>query len=95
MKNSKRHSTAVRQGGLHGSVPPPLQTLIELVGDQRILIENHHGMAAYSKQMISVKTSYGMVGITGRGLRIQQMTKNRIVIGGYIEEIYLSKGGTP
>ena len=66
--------------------------LIEIVGRQRVLVENHQGVNQYSCAQIGVKVSYGSVRIIGKGLRLLQMSKERLVITGCIDGIELCRG---
>lgn len=65
----------------------PLQPVIELFGNERVLIENHHGVCKYSCEEISVRMKYGILTVRGAGLNIAVMTKQRLVICGKIRGI--------
>lgn len=73
------------------SVSDIFRTIIEIAGDQRILIENHCGVVTYGKEMIVVKVKYGSVSIAGSGLDIANMTKEQLVIFGTIQSITLHR----
>ena len=73
-------------------VPTPTQSLVEIYGDCRVLIENHLGISEYSRQVVSVFTKSGILSVSGLRLRIALMTKNRMVICGQIHGVTLSKG---
>lgn len=62
----------------------PGETLIEVVGEGRVLIEGHKGVSAYSDARISVKTKREIVEIVGCNLKLTQMNINRLVITGKI-----------
>ncbi len=74
-----------------GSIPG--QCIVEIAGGCRVLIENHFGVKAYSREKIIVKIKLGLVCICGAGLEIQRMTKEQLVIRGRIEEVALQRRG--
>ena len=76
---------------LHGE-PIPGMPLLELNGERRVLIENHHGVTQYSNQEICVKVSYGLICICGTGLELACMSKERLVITGHVDTVRLLKG---
>lgn len=65
--------------------PLPGQPIVEIAGDNRVLIENHFGVKEYGTQRITVKVKYGCVCVSGRGLELQRMTKEQLVIKGRID----------
>lgn len=73
--------------------PLPLQPLVEIAGEGRVLIENHHGVTAYSTACISVKVRYGMVSVYGHDLELCHMSKEQLVIAGGIERVELCRKG--
>ena len=73
--------------------PLPGQPIVEVAGDRRVLIENHFGVKAYSRDQIVVKVKYGCVCIYGCGLELMHMTKERLVIRGRIDGVTLQRRG--
>lgn len=69
----------------------PGQPIVELAGDRRVLIENHFGVKAYSRERILVSVKYGSVCISGCGLEMMRMTKEQLVICGKIDSILLQR----
>ena len=67
------------------------QTIVEILGDRRILIENHRGVVTYSKEKILVKVKYGTVSVCGRNLELTSMTKDQLVIFGNIQSVSLHR----
>jgi len=67
--------------------PLPWVPLVELAGENRILIENHKGLAEYGCNEIQVKVSYGILSIRGRKLCVANMTRYRLIIAGCIDSI--------
>ncbi len=71
----------------------PLHSLVEIYGNQRVLVENHQGVHEYTSHKILVCAKCGNICVEGTGLRIALMTKNRLVIQGRICNIALNKEG--
>lgn len=63
--------------------------LVELTGQNRVLIENHLGVLAYSLEEIKIKVSYGSLLITGINLRLMQLCREQLVITGQIDTLQL------
>lgn len=69
----------------------PNTPLVELAGQNRVLIENHLGVLAYSLEEIQVKVKYGKLSVTGDNLRLLQLSKEQLVITGRIDGIQLHR----
>ena len=69
----------------------PGQPLLELVGDRRVLVENHRGVTQYSKERIGIRLSYGEVAVCGCGLELVRMSKEQLIIVGRIDGISLCR----
>ena len=67
--------------------------VVELAGEQRVLIERHGGVTQYSREQVCVKVSYGQVCVCGCGLELKQMTREQIVISGRIDGVRLLRRG--
>ena len=67
--------------------PIPGETLVELAGDRRILIENHSGVREYGRGRIVVNVKYGTIQICGNGLELNRMSREQLVIWGRIDSI--------
>lgn len=63
--------------------------VVELLGDNRVLIECHRGVTEYSCEQIGVKVSFGCLCIRGCGLHVRFMTKEKLIISGKMESITL------
>ena len=68
-----------------------VQPIIEIVGDRRVLIENHQGVTAYGKEKIMVGVKFGSVCICGCNLEMMHMTKEQLVICGRIDSVSLQR----
>lgn len=73
--------------------PLPGLPIVEIAGDQRVLIENHFGMKAYSREKIIVKVKFGCVCVCGCGLEILRMTREQLIIRGRIDTVTLHRRG--
>ena len=73
--------------------PLPGVPLAEIAGEHRVLIENHCGVVKYSCSEILAKVSFGYFCITGNSLRLLQMTKAQLVIGGCIDGVRIIRRG--
>ena len=77
---------------LYGEALPGVP-LVELAGDNRVLIECHRGVREYSPGRISVRVNYGEVRITGRGLTLAVMSRQCLVISGAIDCVEICRKG--
>lgn len=71
----------------------PGQCLVEIAGESRVLIENHSGVAAYSRERIVIKVKFGTVSVCGCGLEMIRLTPEQLVIRGRIDAVSLHRGG--
>jgi len=67
--------------------------IVELTGQKRLLIENHLGVLGYSLEEICVKVDFGCICVKGSDLRILQLSKEQVVICGYVDTIQMFGGG--
>lgn len=71
--------------------PMPGQTVVELTGDSRVLIENHKGVKAYGREQILVRVRWGILSVCGCGLELKHMSREQLVICGKIDSIHLQR----
>ena len=71
------------------SEPLPALPIAELAGDRRLMIENHQGVSAYSRENICVKVKFGLIQICGCDLELARMTRDLLVIRGSIDAVKL------
>ena len=71
--------------------PMPAQPIIEIAGEQRMLVENHRGVSAYSAERILINVEFGAVCVCGCGLRLFRMTREQLVIRGRIDTVSLQR----
>lgn len=67
----------------------PGQTLVEIVGENRVLVENHRGITEYGTDRIRIQVKYGSLCICGEGLEMKRMSRNQLIITGRIEVVNL------
>ena len=72
--------------------PLPRQPLVELCGEERVLIENHGGVTQYDSEHISVRVRFGMIVVHGTKLKLCRMCRQQLVISGKIQGITVERG---
>ena len=72
--------------------PLPGQSLLELAGDRRILIENYCGVTEYGRENIQIRVKYGQLCISGHGMIMTQITGTQLVITGCVDCIRIIRG---
>ena len=77
---------AILQADLPGESLPN-QPILELIGEQRVLLENHNGVISYDESEIKVRVGYGIVSVSGAELRLANMTRQQLIIRGRIDGI--------
>lgn len=71
--------------------PIPGKTLIEIVSDSSVLIENHCGVISYSSECVSVKTKQGCIIVSGSQLVLRKMSSEQIRICGTVFKVELRR----
>lgn len=69
--------------------PLPGVPLVEISGENRVLIESHRGVTQYSGDRICVKMKYGHIAVQGCGLELGRMTRDQLIICGRIDSVSL------
>jgi len=69
----------------------PGQVVVEITGENRVLIEHHCGVREYSRERIGVKVKYGVLQVCGSCLELRCMTREQLVISGKIDCIVLKR----
>lgn len=77
------------------NTPLPGIPLVEVLGNSRVLIENHYGVTAYGDDLICVKVRCGHIEVNGTNLTLTRMSDSQIIVNGLINGIqfYYSGGG--
>lgn len=71
----------------------PGRPVVEIGGDDRVLIENHRGVCAYSRDLIRVRLSFGEAVVRGRELCLVRMTPQQLLIRGRLDGVELCRKG--
>ena len=66
-------------------------SVIELVGDEKLTIENHRGILRYSDEEMQIKASFGTVCISGKNLSVSELVCEEITVKGEICKIEFIK----
>lgn len=74
---------------IHSSGELTKQPIVEIAGQNRVLIENHQGVLAYSREEIGIRVSYGKILITGNDLKLMQISCDQLVVKGHIDSLQL------
>ena len=68
-----------------------LESVVELVGNRRVLIEHHKGICQYQQEKIGVRLHCGKLYVSGKRMEITKMSKDQLVISGYIHSVSLEE----
>ena len=64
-----------------------------LLGDEKLIVEQHQGIFACTEQEIVLKTMCGLLSITGQRLSLSRYDRDGLVVFGKIEKLsYRPKG---
>lgn len=66
-----------------------LLPILELVGQRRLLIENHQGVLSYAPDEIKIKVSYGCITVVGNELQLMEMSRVKLAICGRIDTLQI------
>ena len=69
----------------------PGQSVVEISGCRRVLIEHHCGVKAYNRDKITVKMKYGFLHICGSCLELGRMSREQLVIRGTIDGVSIQR----
>ena len=70
----------------------PGESVVELVGDRRVLIENHRGVIEYGIERICIRLRCGVLTVCGNQLELARMTRELLVITGTVNCVSLQRG---
>lgn len=65
----------------------PGQSLVEIFGERRVLIEHHCGVTEYGREKIRIKMRYGSLCVSGVGLELSRMSAEQLIISGRIDSV--------
>ncbi len=69
------------------NLPPQLAPgvpLVELIGKTALIINRHRGLTEYTRQRICVRSSLGLIAVTGSALHISRMNRQTLTVSGTI-----------
>lgn len=69
----------------------PEQPIVEILGENRVLVENHRGIKGYSRQCVIIHVRFGEIYILGDCLQVVRMSKDRVIIRGVIHQVSLKR----
>jgi len=58
--------------------------VIEVTGNTFVSVEGHRGITAYTDSMVCIRTGIGSMTVSGTGLKIQSMNRDRICVQGTV-----------
>lgn len=90
MNRSNMLRNITEKAGLQAEALPGV-SLLELSGDDRILVENHRCVVGYTDSEVLIRVSFGLIQITGQGLLLSCAKKEQLIIHGNIACITLIK----
>ena len=91
MKGDRLFRDLTERAGLHTESFPGI-TLLELSGDDRVLVENHRRVMGYTPQCILLRTNFGKTKIEGEHLVIASMERGQLLIRGRVRSVLLEEG---
>ena len=81
----------LRQQVARSQEPVPGLPLVEITGLNRVLIENHRGICCYDREKIRIRVKFGEITVTGCGLELAHMSRERVAITGQIASVELHR----
>lgn len=69
----------------------PGQTIIEIAGDRRVLVERHDGVVEYGTQRIRIRAKFGIICILGCNLQLKHMTRQQMIVSGQIDSVQIQR----
>lgn len=66
---------------------------VEIVGNARVLVENHHGIVEYDETLLRVKCKGCEVRIAGDGLTLAALSRSELAVTGMIISVEYRTGG--
>ena len=69
----------------------PGQSIVEILGENRVLIENHGGVKGYSRQCVIIRVRFGEIHVSGDCLQLLRMSKERLVVSGVVHQVSLKR----
>lgn len=67
----------------------PGNTIVELSGNDRVLVENFRNVVMFDTDSINLEVSFGLLTVLGKELVLDYLEKDRILISGSIKNIQI------
>ena len=65
----------------------PGQSVVELLGDSRVLVEQHKGVTVFGGEQICIRLKFGILQICGSQLQVEKMSSDFLVVTGKIDSL--------
>ena len=91
MKRYERIFERIALGADLPGMTIPGQSLVEIAGESRVLIENHKGVTVYECNAVHVRVSFGELCVCGSELEVVRMSRCQLVITGHIDCVTLRR----
>lgn len=85
-RKPRRLVQSVRNAGLPEEVIFGVPKVI-LMGEERVLIENHKGIVEYGKERVRVRTVCGLLEIIGTGLSLNHLGASDLLVQGKVSQL--------
>lgn len=60
---------------------------ITTVGRKEVFVENYRGIIEFTNEIVRINSNYGIITITGKNMKIREITNEDIIIIGDIDNI--------
>lgn len=60
---------------------------ITTVGRKEVFVENYRGIIEFTNEIVRINSNYGIITITGKNMKIREITNEDIIITGDIDNI--------
>ncbi len=60
---------------------------ITTVGKREVFVENYKGILEFSNEIVRINSNYGIITITGKNMKIREITSEDMIICGNIKNI--------
>lgn len=60
---------------------------ITTIGRKEVFVENYRGILEFTNEIVRINSNYGVITITGKNMKIREITSEDIIIFGDIDNI--------
>ncbi|TDT51099.1 sporulation protein YqfC [Fonticella tunisiensis] len=61
--------------------------MVRITGNNEMSVENHRGIVEYSKEILRINSTLGIIKVSGSFLNIKEINQENIIISGEISSI--------